>query len=143
MIYAVAEHLEPMSLPYFDVPRPSAGFPSPAADFVEGQLDLNTHLIKQPSATFLVRIAGDSLSRAGILDGDLAVVDRSVQPRAGMIVVVVLYGELLIKRLQYSGEQVWLHSDNADPRFEPFLVPSDAAFEIWGAVTSTIRDRMP
>lgn len=143
MIYSVPDRPDPMPIPFYDAPRPSAGFPSPAADFVEGQLDLNTHLIKQPAATFIVRVSGNSLDRAGIHDGDLAVVDRSITPRSGLVAVVVIYGELLIKRLRYVSSHVWLYPDSNDPKYEPYLVPADAQFEIWGVVTSTIRDHMP
>jgi len=124
---------------FFNSPRPSAGFPSPAADFVEGQLDLNRFLVKRPASTFVVKIAGNSLDRAGIHNGDLAVVDRSLQASSGDIVVVVLYGELLVKRLRYAGEQPILEPDSTDTSYEPYPVPSGADFEIWGVVTNTIR----
>jgi DNA polymerase V len=140
MIFLVAKNPHPLPLPYFEAPSPSAGFPSPAADFVEGQLDLNLHLVRRPEATFFVRISGRSLERAGIHDGDLAVVDRSLTPRTGQIVVFVLYGELMVKRLRYSNDGVWFESDSEDPRYKPFKVPDDASMEIWGVVTSTIRD---
>jgi len=124
---------------FFSSPRPSAGFPSPAADFVEGQLDLNRFLVKRPASTFIVKISGNSLDRAGIHNGDLAVVDRSLQASSGDIVVVVLYGELLVKRLRYAGGQPILEPDSSDSSYEPFAVLSGADFEIWGVVTNTIR----
>ncbi len=140
MIIAATEHPIALRLPYFTAPSPSAGFPSPAADFTEGELDLNLHLVKRPAATFYVRISGRSLERAGIHDNDLAIVDRSITPRTGQIVVFVLHGELMVKRLRYVGGEVWFDSDNDDPRYEPFMVPPDAGFEIWGVVTNTIRN---
>jgi DNA polymerase V len=77
----------------------SAGFPSPADDYIEMKLDLNTHLIKHPAATFFVRVSGDSMLNAGINSGDLLIVDRSIEPVDGKIVIVALNGELTVKRL--------------------------------------------
>lgn len=142
MILLATPHPFPQSLPYFEAPNPSAGFPSPAADFVEGELDLNLHLVRRPEATFFVRISGRSLERAGVHDGDLAVVDRSITPRTGQIVVFVLYGELMVKRLRYANEEFWFESDSDDARYQPFKVSADAEMEIWGVVTNTIRDHM-
>ena len=142
MIFLATKDPHPLPLPYFEAPSPPAGFPSPAADFVEGQLDLNLRLERRPEATFFVRISGRSLERAGIHNGDLVVVDRSVTPRTGQIVVFVLYGELMVKRLRYSSDGAWFESDSDDPRYKPFKVPSDASMEIWGVVTSTVRDHM-
>ncbi len=129
-------------LPYFDAPRPSAGFPSPAADYIEGQLDLNEHLVERPASTFIVRISGDSLKLAGIHDGDLAIVDRSITPRSGLIVVAVVFSELLVKRLRRSKGQVWLDPDTDDPRYQSIEILPDTPFEIWGIVKNTIRDHL-
>lgn len=120
MIQTAAEHPIPLLLPYFAAPRPAAGFPSPAADFTEGEFDLNLHLVKRPESTFFVRISGRSLERAGIHDNDLAIVDRSITPKSGQIVVFDLYGELMVKRLRYSGEEVWFESDSHDPNYKPW-----------------------
>lgn len=87
---------------FFSSPRPSAGFPSPAADFVEGQLDLNRFLVRRPESTFVVKIAGNSLDRAGNHNGDLTVADRSLHAPSGDVVVVVLYSGLPVKRLRYA-----------------------------------------
>lgn len=83
--------------------RISAGFPSPADDYIETALDLNTYLIRNPAATFMVRVSGDSMTGAGISDGDVLVVDRSEEPAHGRIVVAVLDGELTVKRLVMKG----------------------------------------
>jgi DNA polymerase V len=128
------------SLPHYEAPRPAAGFPSPAADYVEGRLDLNQRLIAHPAATFIVRVSGDSLLRAGIHSGDLAIVDRSIAPRSGQIVIAALNGELVAKRLRRQGDKVWLESDSEDPRYRPIPIAEETGLEIWGVVTHTIRD---
>ena len=76
-----------------------AGFPSPADDYVEERVDLNAHLIKHPSATFFLRVKGESMTGAGIFDNDLVIVDRSLDPMSGSVVIAVIDGELTIKRL--------------------------------------------
>lgn len=91
------------------------------------------------ASTFVVKIAGNSLDRAGIHNGNFAVVDRSLQATSGDIVVVVLYGELLVKRLRYAGEQPILEPDSTDTSYEPYPLPSGADFEIGGVVTNSIR----
>ncbi|MGI4826620.1 MAG: LexA family protein [Janthinobacterium lividum] len=89
----------PMVLPYFDGSVP-AGFPSPAEDYLETPLDLHDFLIDNKAATFLMRVDGDSMKDAGILDGDLLVVDRSAKPDNGCVVVVAINGEYTVKRLR-------------------------------------------
>jgi DNA polymerase V len=128
------------SVALYEAPRPAAGFPSPAADYVEGRLDLNERLIARPAATFIVRVSGDSLRRAGIHSGDLAIVDRSITPRSGQIVVATLDGEFLVKRLRRRERQVWLEPDSDDPLYRPIAIGEDSGLEIWGVVTHTIRD---
>src|ERR1700733_14988103 len=100
-MHAIAEPLCRRPVRFFLAPPAVAGFPSPASDYAEGKLDLNERLIERPASTFIVTISGDSLQRAGIHDGDLAVVDRSLTPRGGHIVVAALDGELVVKRLQH------------------------------------------
>jgi DNA polymerase V len=115
-----------------------AGFPSPSADYVEGRVDLNVLLIKRPSATFLVRISGNSMVRAGIHSGDIVICDRSIRPTGGRVVVAVLEGELVVKRLLTDQTGTWLISD-ADG-FERTPVREDSAFEIWGVVTYCLHN---
>src|SRR5687767_4381623 len=86
----------PVPLPLFLV-HVSAGFPSPAEDYLEGQLDLNTHMVRRPAATFFVRATGDSMLNVGIRSGDLLVVDRSLTPTNGRVVIAALNGELTVK----------------------------------------------
>ena len=116
--------------------RVSAGFPSPADDYVEGLLDLNDHLIKNPAATFFIRAEGDSMQGAGIHSGDLLIVDRSLQASDGDVIVASLGGELTVKRVRQKGETLWLVPENSD--YEPVEVDID--LHVWGVVTSVIHD---
>jgi len=115
----------------------SAGFPSPADDFVEKKLDLNDHLVKNRQATFFLRVSGDSMIDAGIHDGDLLIVDRSITPTNKKIVVAVVDGELLVKRLLRENERILLAAEN--PNFQTIEVTDDIHFEVWGVVTNVIH----
>ncbi|MBN2332552.1 MAG: translesion error-prone DNA polymerase V autoproteolytic subunit [Deltaproteobacteria bacterium] len=115
----------------------SAGFPSPADDYLEGALDLNQYLIKHPAATFFVRVAGDSMIEAGIHDGDLLLVDRSLEAADGRVVIAVINGELLVKRARTMGERLFLLPEN--PAYEPIEVREEMDFELWGVVTYVIH----
>jgi len=115
----------------------SAGFPSPADDYVETALDLNRYLVANPSATFMVRVGGDSMVDAGILDGDVLVVDRSREPMPGRIVVAVLDGELTVKRLCRLQGRIFLTPENT--AYRPIEVREDQELTIWGVVTGVIR----
>jgi len=114
-----------------------AGFPSPADDYIEGPLDLNRHLIKHPAATFFVRVSGDSMTAAGIHDGDLLVVDRSVEPRDGSIVIAALDGELTVKRIRLRGDRLELVPENLD--YPTRTVAGESAFQVWGVVVHAIH----
>ena len=119
----------------------SAGFPSPAADYVEASLDLNELLVKHPAATFFVRCSGDSMTGAGIYQGDILVVDRSVEPRDGMIVVAAIGGEFTVKRLSIKEGEAWLMPEN--PAYKPIKAGEGVELAIWGVVTSSIRFHGP
>ena len=97
-----------------------AGFPSPAEDYLESQLDLNEYLVRNKAATFLMWVDGDSMTGAGIFHGDLIVVDRAAEPVSGSIVIAAVNGEHTVKRLRRTEECVWLEPANpafsADPR---------------------------
>ncbi len=115
----------------------SAGFPSPAEDYGEGKLDLNEHLITRPAATFIITVEGRSMTGAGIFPGDLLVVDRSVKPKRGDVVIAVAGGDLTVKRLEKNGEQWLLKAENPD---DPAIaVTPEMECVIWGVVTSSIR----
>ena len=115
-----------------------AGFPSPAEDYIEKGLDFNELLVRRPAATFCLRVSGDSMTGAGIFNGDILVVDRSVRPANGQIVIAVLDGELTVKRLDSSGPRPVLRAENA--AYPSIEVKSGSSFEIWGTVLYSIRD---
>ncbi|MDF9277385.1 translesion error-prone DNA polymerase V autoproteolytic subunit [Arthrobacter sp. EH-1B-1] len=114
-----------------------AGFPSPAQDYYDKGIDLNAHLIKDVTSTFIVRVSGDSMSGAGISDGDELVVDRSLTPLDGSVVVAVLDGELTIKRLRITRRGVVLAAEN--PSFPDIVVPELGDLSIWGVVTRCLH----
>lgn len=113
-----------------------AGFPSPADDYAE-KLDLNTHLIQHPSATFIVRVSGHSMVGAGIFDGDELIVDRAIQPAHGHVVVAVVDGELTVKRLHRQGAQITLKAENA--QYPDLPIRPEQDFRIWGVVTRVLH----
>jgi DNA polymerase V len=115
----------------------SAGFPSPADDYIDRLLDLNELLIKNPPATFFVRVAGDSMTGAGINNGDTLIVDRSIEAANGKIVIAVVNGELTVKRLVKSNNSYRLIAEN--PNYAPLEINEESQFEIWGVVTSVIH----
>ena len=126
----------PLPLPRY-ASRIAAGFPSPADDHLEAPLDLNEHLVKHPAATFVVRVDGDSMIGAGICDGDLLVVDRSLEASSGSIVVAVVDGELTVKRLWTRGRRVRLLAEN--PAYKPIEIGEGAELVVWGVVAHVIR----
>jgi DNA polymerase V len=119
-----------------------AGFPSPAEDYVEGGLDLNEHLIRHPAATFIVRVEGDSMIGAGIFPGDLLVVDRSIEPHDGHVVIAAVAGELTVKRLK-GGPKNWrLVAEH--PGYPTLTLGGDGeSSSIWGVVAHSIRRLSP
>ena len=114
-----------------------AGFPSPAADYEENKLDLNRYLIKNPAATFFVRVTGDSMVGAGIHSGDLLVVDRSLEPRDKNVVIAVTDGELTVKRIRIRKRKITLEPENEN--YPAWQISEDTEFEVWGVVTSVIH----
>lgn len=123
-------------LPVF-IARITAGFPSPAADYEEGKLDLNKHLVKNPAATFFVRVAGDSMLGAGIHDGDLLIVDRAKEPKNGNVIIAVLDGQLTVKRLRIRRGKLSLEPENDNYPVQP--ITAGMEFEVWGVVTNVIH----
>lgn len=115
----------------------SAGFPSPAEDIVELGIDLNKLLVKHPAATFLVRASGSSMIEAGIHTGDLLVVDRSLQPYPGAIVVAYYADEFLVKRLIKKTDGLYLVAENKTFNFKPVKITEEIV--IWGVVSSVVR----
>jgi DNA polymerase V len=115
----------------------AAGFPSPADDHLDRDLDLHELLIQHLASTFYVRLSGDSMQGAGLYDGDILVVDRSLEPKHHDIVIAVLDGELTVKRLYRQGNLVQLRP--ANPRFPIITIHDDQELLIWGVVTGSIR----
>lgn len=132
-----AETKTELELPYIDSGI-SAGFPSPALDFIDLSIDLNRHLIKHPTATFYGRVKGESLKNAGINDGDLLIIDRSLEPTDGKIAVCFIDGEFTAKRIKISQKEIWLIPENEN--YKPIRVTEDNDFLIWGIVTHVIKD---
>lgn len=114
-----------------------AGFPSPAQDYISETVDLNCELIKHPAATFFGRVSGDSMSGEGIEQGDMLVIDRSLQPEEGDLVVCCVDGDFTLKRIHIEPGRVWLLPSNET--YDPILVTPDNQFSIWGVVTYTIK----
>jgi len=115
----------------------SAGFPSPADDYLEQCLDLNDFLIKKPAATFLVRVKGDSMIEAGIGDGDILIVDRSITPQFGFIVIAVVNGEFTVKRFVEIQGRPFLKPENK--RLQLIDISRIENFEISGVVVHAIK----
>ena len=129
-------NLSEIDLPLF-ANRISCGFPSPADDYLEGFLNLNAKLIPRPSSTFLIKAEGDSMIGAGIYEGDLLIVDKSITPTHNQIVVAVVNGEFTIKRLLYRFPKTILQPEN--PKNAPIEVTAEMNFQVWGVVTYTIH----
>lgn len=126
----------PQKLPLF-IARVSAGFPSPADDHIDKNLDLNEFLIKHPAATFFVRVAGNSMINAGIRNGDLLIVDKALEPADNKIVVAALNGELTVKRIRKIKGKLFLAPENQD--YQPIEIEPESQFEVWGVVTHVIQ----
>ena len=118
----------------------SAGFPSPAADYEERRLDINTYLIRNPVATFFFPVEGRSMEGAEIFAGDILVVDRSIAPRHGHIVVAFLNGERLVKRLHHRAGRTALVAENPD--YPPLEICDGLELVVWGVVTGKFK-RLP
>jgi len=115
----------------------SAGFPSPADDYIDRDLDLNEHLIEHPAATYFVRASGNSMIGAGIRDGDLLLVDRAVSPQDGSVVIAVLFGELTVKRIRMRQNQLLLEPDNN--AYPAIPVGPEMEFQVWGVCRYVIH----
>lgn len=114
-----------------------AGFPSPAQDFMYLSIDLNKELVKHPSSTFYGRVSGDSMIDAGIYDGDILIIDKSLEPKDGDMAVCFIDGEFTIKYIKIEEKVIWLVPANAN--YKPIKVTEDNDFLIWGIVTYSIK----
>jgi len=115
----------------------SAGFPSPAEDFLDLSIDLNKELIKNPSSTFYGRVKGDSMINAGLNEGDLLIIDKSLEPIDNKIAVCFIEGEFTVKRIKIEKDIVWLIAENE--KYAPIKVTKENDFLIWGIVTNVIK----
>jgi DNA polymerase V len=127
---------KPIHVPLFSH-KVTAGFPSPADDYIEGRLSLDEHLIQHKDATFFVRAKGNSMVGAGIFDGDLLVVDKSLNPSSGDIVIAIVDGDLTVKRLIKRGATITLKPEN--PRYKEIEFKDGQELQVWGVVTSTVK----
>ena len=135
-LFDISTNTVPMKLPLYSC-KISAGFPSPADDHLEKKLDLNSHLIKHPAATFFVRVNGDSMMNAGINDNDILIVDRSLKPSHGKIVIAVVDGQMTVKRLFKRSGKLILMPENK--HFKPIEITDSMTVEIWGVVVTSIH----
>ncbi len=115
----------------------NAGFPSPADDYLDVKIDLNQELVQNPEATFYARVRGNSMIEAGLNDGDVLVIDRSLKARNNSIAVCFLDGEFTVKRIKIEKEFCWLIPENKE--FSPIKVTSENNFIIWGIVAYVIK----
>jgi len=115
----------------------SAGFPSPADDFKETRISLDKVAVKNEAATFYARVAGQSMIGAGLDDGDLLVIDRSLEPQDGKIAVCLIDGEFTVKRLKVEKKCIWLMAENK--RYKPIQVTEENELMIWGIVTHVLK----
>ena len=121
-------------------PTIKAGFPSPADDYLHDSLDFNRDMIKNPEATFYGRVSGDSMINAGICDGDIAVIDRSLQPMDGNVIVAFVNGEFTIKYLDLKHkEEGYIELKPANPNYSPIRIGVEDNFRVWGVVVWTIK----
>ena len=125
-----------LELPFVDVGI-SAGFPSPADDFLELTIDLNKHLIKHKDSTFFAKVKGHSMKNAGIFDGDLLIIDKSLAPQDGKIAICQIDGEFTVKRIKKENDVVWLIAENED--YKPIKVTEENELMICGIVIHSIK----
>ena len=126
-----------INIPVF-LDKISAGFPSPATDYMENKLDLNEYLIKHPAATFIVKASGSSMIDADIYSGDLLIVDRSLTPRNNNIVIASIFGDLTVKKIKKKDKSFFLVSANED--YPSIEVKEEMECFIWGVVTYIIHE---
>ena len=122
-------------------PEIKAGFPSPAEDYLRESLDFNRDLIRHPESTFYGKVDGDSMEDAGICHGDIAVIDRSLEPQNGDVVVGYINGEFTIKFLDLTHQDKgYIELRPANKNYKPIRIDADDRFEVWGVVVWTIKN---
>ncbi|WP_159021472.1 LexA family transcriptional regulator [Formosa sp. L2A11] len=135
LTFFIPEYNSAIELPF--VNGISAGFPSPADDFLDINIDLNKHLIKNPSTTFYGKVSGNSMIDAGINDGDLLIIDKGLEVKDNKIVVCFIDGEFTVKRIKIEKDCIWLIAENK--AYKPILVTENNEFVIWGIVINVIK----
>lgn len=126
-----------LPLPLFFMDKITAGFPSPASDYLESSLDLNEFLIRNPLATFFLKATSGAMRESGIFSNDLLIVDRSLKPKSGDIVIAELDGELSVRRYERVGKRITLSTDSS--YIEAIYLSTIIDFTIWGVVTAAIH----
>lgn len=134
--FYIADNQTVMSLPYVSEGI-KAGFPSPAQDYLDISIDLNKELIRNPASTFFGRVSGDSMRDEGLEDGDILVVDKSLEPRNGDTAVCFIDGDFTLKYIRMENGQFWLAP--ANPAYPSIQITEENNFMIWGIVTYSIR----
>ncbi|MGL2986362.1 LexA family protein [Flavobacterium sp. RSSA_27] len=134
--FYTADFTTALDIPFMDTGI-SAGFPSPADDFLELSIDLNKHLIKHKDSTFFAKVKGHSMKNAGIFDGDLLVIDKSLPPQDGKIAICQIDGEFTVKRIKIEQDLVWLIAENE--AYAPIKVTPENELMIWGIVIHSIK----
>ncbi len=134
--FFVPDVAEELKLPLVDA-FISAGFPSPADDYLESKLDLNHLLIQHPSSTFFARVRGNSMIDVGIHDGDILIIDKSLEPQPNSVLVCFIDGEFTVKRVQKKNGDYYLIPQNKD--FAPIKIEKSSDFRLWGVVTYCIH----
>lgn len=135
-VYPLTEAPQSIRIP-FVADSISAGFPSPANDYIESRIDLNEELIKNPSSTFFARVSGFSMQGAAIDENDILIIDKSLEPKNNCIAVCCLDGEFTLKRILIKKNSVWLVPEHSD--YKPIVVTPDNDLIIWGIVTYIIK----
>ena len=124
---------------YIYEPGVSAGFPSPAEDYLDTDLNLHKYLVKHPTATFFVRARGHSMKNAGISDGDLLVIDKSLEAKHKDIIIASLNGEFTVKRYMVKEKKIFLQAENSSHHYPNIEITEEMDFEVWGVLTYTIH----
>ena len=126
-----------LTIPYY-LHKVGAGFPSPATDYIEDDIDLNSHLVTNPPATFIIRVQGKSMTNVGIYDGDLLIVDKSINPKNFSTVIANVHDELVVKSFVKENDKQFLTSGSK--KFEDrILINEEADVFVWGVVTYVIH----
>ena len=125
-----------VELPFYDVGI-QAGFPSPADDFIELSIDINKEYIKNRDFTFFAKVKGHSMKNVGIFDGDLLIIDKSIEPQDNKIAICQVDGDFTVKRIKIDNDTVWLIAENE--AYNPIKVTADNELMIWGIVVASIK----